>query len=71
MIRILVSSVCANHQFYTNICVEVTQEANDGNNGIGPGIPVETPLPHPPGVRMTVVELTPSNDHETLAHKAE
>ena len=27
----------------------------------GHGSPVETPLPHAPGVRMTVVELTPSN----------
>ena len=28
----------------------------------GPGSAVETPLPHAPGVRMTVVELTPSNN---------
>ena len=45
--------------FYSKICVFVI---HDVAYVCGPGSPVETPLPHAPGVRMTVVELTPSND---------
>ena len=44
--------------FYKKICVFVIHDVADV---CGPGSPVETPLPHAPGVRMTVVELTPSN----------
>ena len=44
--------------FYNKICVLVTHDIADFCGGRSA---VETPLPHAPGVRMTVVELTPSN----------
>ena len=45
------------------ICVFVTHDVDDVCHVCGPGSAVETPLPHAPGVRMTVVELTPSNEY--------
>ena len=45
--------------FYSKIYV---LGIHDGPYGFGPGSAVETPLPHSPGVRMTVVDLTPSNE---------
>ena len=50
--------------FYSKICVFGIHDVDDVDDVChlcGPGSAVETPLPHAPGVRMTVVELTPSN----------
>ena len=52
--------------FYSKICVLGIHDVDDVYHVYdvcGPGSAVETPLPHAPGVRMTVVELTPSNYH--------
>ena len=50
--------------FHSKICVFGIHDVDDVDDVChvcGPGSAVETPLPHAPGVRMTVVELTPSN----------
>ena len=52
--------------FYSKICVFWIHDVDDVCDVCGPGSAVETTLPHAPGVRMTVVELTPSNDFYIL-----
>ena len=47
--------------FYSKICVFVTHHVAYVCGGRSA---VETPLLHAPGVRMTVVELTPSNEQK-------
>ena len=54
----LKGSMCANH-LVLQICVFVIHH---GAYICGGSSAAETPLPHAPGVRMMVVELTPSND---------
>ena len=52
--------------FYSKICVLGIHDVCHVCDVCGPGSAVETPLPHAPGVRMTVVELIPSNDKNGL-----